>query len=164
MGEEWLRNSDALNFFKQLEFPKKRLKLRKLENGVSIVGVATKIKIDYIKQILLDNNVQGKNVFKIQKLFKNKILFTSEICQKNKKTESFFVKYKYGSDLCFGSIYYFIRITNCKCNNICSCSGKNLAIVKKCNVSNPFSVNLGTLSFIHKCIIDPTSIIAIDVI
>lgn len=166
LKDNWLRkNSDAFNFCMQLRFPKKRLKLRLLEHDIYIVGKALKIKTSEIQSILSKYNLQGKNVFYFKKLYKNKILFTSEVGQNhNKKTESYFVRYHDGVNVCEGKILHYIRVTNCNCNQICSCMSKNYAIINQFDRTQPFTVNVEeeTLSFISKCSISSTTI-AVDI-
>ena len=83
-----------------------------MEDYISIVGVASRIKTDEAADILLNYNLQGKNVFYLEKIYKNKVLFTSEVGQGDKKTESYFVKYNDDVNVCIGSINHFLRVTD----------------------------------------------------
>ena len=60
LNDEWIKSdSDAFTFCKQLECSKKRLKLTKLDDYISIVGVASRIKTDEAANILLNYNLKS---------------------------------------------------------------------------------------------------------
>lgn len=154
INDKWLQqDSDAFNFCNQLENPRKRLKLTKIDKSSSVVGVAKKLKMTEAQNLLLQNNMEGGNVFCFKKLYRNKILYTSKVDQKNKKTESYFIKYREGLNVCVGNIQYFMRVTNCHCNELCDCTGKTYASIEKFDTIVPISMPTEerALFFIHRC-------------
>ena len=117
LKHEWLKeNTDAYDFCDYVSSPQKRLKLTKLENKIYAVGTVKKIKMPDSEVIIRENNLQGKNVYWFQKLYKNKLLYTSESAPKNQKSESFYVTFTKNTRVYVGKIIRYIHISNCSCN------------------------------------------------
>ena len=154
LRHEWLKNNKIANDF--CNNTKKRLKLTSIENSIFAVGTITKMKESSAREIMSTYSLVGSNIFLFKKIYKNKIVYYSELSQKDLKTESHFVSYNENNvneRLSLGIVQSYIRITSCDCSKLCECAGKNYAIIKKLTTVNPFTVNvhLGTLKFIHKC-------------
>uniref|UniRef100_A0ABD2XFT0 Uncharacterized protein n=1 Tax=Trichogramma kaykai TaxID=54128 RepID=A0ABD2XFT0_9HYME len=74
--------------------------------------------------------------------------------QKKQKMESYFVSYNENQTVSIGLVDHYIRVTNCMCQKLCECRGKNYACVKKITTVTPFSVNISgvELKYMHKSV------------
>ena len=66
------------------------MRLTKIETNIYVVGTAKKLKTLDSEQIIMRNNLSETNLFSFKKLYKNKTLYTSELAQMDKKSESFY--------------------------------------------------------------------------
>ena len=83
------------------------------------------------------------------------MVFTSELAEKNTKSNSYFATYTHDLNVHIGCIQHYIRITNCNCRKLCTCSGKHYACIRKCITINSLCINSprNALKYIHELII-----------
>lgn len=161
---EWLKNdSEAFKYCESLLHSKKKLKLTKISDLIFINGKLKKLSSHETESILKNYNISGKNVVRFKKLYKNKILYTSEFDQKDQKSLSHFVKYECNNIFKIGSIEKFVRVTNCNCKTCFNCDGSHYALIKPISTVNPFTTITGkkthSLFFIHECLQNENSVL-----
>ncbi|KAJ8673629.1 hypothetical protein QAD02_004891 [Eretmocerus hayati] len=157
---EWLKpNTIAYTFFENTIGPKRRMKLIKIDDTVSAVGKVSRLKSTERLKILTENNLNGSNVFSFRKIYKQKMIFTSADDERERETESHYVKFKCRSrecdrNLCFGIVLRYYHVTNCICDHVCACTGKSYALIKKLRTQLPFSVCIpgASIEYIHECL------------
>lgn len=154
MKNDWLNeNSKASSFCKSLLSPTKKLKLHNVNNIYSIVGPLSKLKENNPYKNLITNHFVDSNIFVFKRLYKERILYSSEIYQHEKKTQSYYVKYLSNDELRLGIIKMLVRVTTCKCKNFCECNARCFALIENLEFKHPLHVNLqnAELFFIHEC-------------
>ena len=145
--------------------PTKILQLTKIRDSAFIIGKIRSLN-DRDKQVILENNLPGTNVFIFKRLYNNNILDTTESYDNNKKFNSFFVEYVVDdNNVRLGAVQNFLRVSNCNCKKLCYCESAYLTTIKKYNFRNPFYVNIENrnLNFVYECNFDHYETEIIDI-
>lgn len=148
------------NFCSFLINKKEKYKSHQISVDMSLVGCLEKNNNelpDIVHQALQQANINGSNIKLFYRLLKSGILFTSQLYQRNRKTNSMFVKYRHENQHRYGKIICFVKISNCNCRNYCqeNCGSQYFAILKKYQITSPFNIEYEDqqleLFFINEC-------------
>ncbi|CAG5075409.1 Protein of unknown function [Cotesia congregata] len=87
-----------------------------------------------------------RNIKKYYRLLKDGKLYISDQYSRDLKTISSDVQYIDNTGTpCFGRIYCFTKITECKCLTACHCNGIHQAIIKKFEFNNAFQLSYNNI-------------------
>lgn len=108
------------------------MKLQSIGESVYIAGGLSRLRIENeILMLLINKGIEGTRQVIFKKLFKNKVLFTSQIYTRAKRTNSSFVRYVDDNILKIGQIQLFLKIMHCHCRNLCQCQANYYVAIKK---------------------------------
>ena len=140
-----ISDSEVLNFCENMmKRSKRRRKISIVQDNIYIVGTSHHLKSvnDNIKEALGPLLTVNSEVSLFQRLFKDGIVYESQIYCENKKTNSSCVEYEANRTNKIGIIYYFIKL-----DDVIKNTSKIYAIVKKCASLKAFKCNY-TKSFV----------------
>lgn len=151
---KFLPNSPSAEFYNTLTSPHKQYKSQKISDKFSIVGTMGKLNeiTEIVDQAFESFDIGDSNVRMFQRFLKSGILYTSELYERSRKTNSMYVKYNLNNRPCLGVIHCFVKVSNCDCDFYRdNCNVQYYAIIKKLKTHCPFSAKPAiALPFIYQ--------------
>lgn len=103
-------------------------------------------KLNGIPNILVENEAMNlfqnyTNIYQFKKLYKDRYLYTSELCKETLKN-SMYVKFSKDNLLQYGLVKYFLLIKYCNCNKDCECNSKSYVAIIKTLITESCKLNI----------------------